>query len=74
MCEVKEIMLVGLFCEGCGVFIDANPKGQPQKCEDCFENELIAAVENNIWPDGVNFSVWQEIRQKYSEPVHAVRE
>lgn len=56
------------FCEGCGSFIEANPAAQPQKCEDCFENELIDAVENNIWPDGMTFSVWQDIRIKYSEP------
>ena len=68
MGEQAETTLDGIFCEGCGVFIDANPKGQPQKCEDCFENELIDAVENNVWPDNMTFSVWQDIRIKYSVP------
>lgn len=68
MRKVEGTFLNGVFCEGCGAFINAEPAGQPQKCEVCFEEELINAVENNIWPDGVTFSVWQDIKQKYSEP------
>ncbi len=56
------------YCEGCGCFVAAEAAGNPQKCEDCFERELIDAVENDVWPDGITFSVWQDIKQKYSEP------
>lgn len=74
MREIAEMMLNGAFCEGCGKFIDADAAIQVKKCEDCFESELIDAVENNIWPDGITFSVWQNIKRKYSEPELAFRE
>ncbi|AQU79757.1 hypothetical protein [Planococcus faecalis] len=68
MASETKAGLMEVFCEGCGCFIAAEAAGNPQKCEDCFENELIDAVENNVWPDGMTFSVWQDIKQKYSEP------
>lgn len=68
MGEFAEMTLGGSFCEGCGSFINAESIGQPQKCEVCFEEELIDAVENNVWPDGMTFSVWHDIKRKFSEP------
>ncbi|KAA0956666.1 hypothetical protein FQ085_11790 [Planococcus sp. ANT_H30] len=68
MGEFADMILDGIFCESCGCFISANPKGQPLKCEDCFEEELIEAVENDVWPDSMTFSVWQNIKLKHSEP------
>lgn len=68
MGEYAEMALEGIFCEGCGAFINTEPNSQPQKCEVCFEEELINAVENNVWPDEMTFSVWHEIKRKHSEP------
>lgn len=68
MREFAETLLNGVFCEGCGTFINAESVVQPQKCEVCFEEELIDAVENNVWPDGMTFSVWNDIKRKHSEP------
>lgn len=37
MGETTEMILEGILCESCGVFIDdANP-GYPRRCEDCEE-------------------------------------
>lgn len=35
---------------------------------DAKEAELIRAVEENIWPDGMTISEWTDVRRKYSEP------
>lgn len=38
MCETAEMILEGILCENCGVFIDdANP-GYPRTCENCEED------------------------------------
>lgn len=63
-----KLLQTGVFCEDCGEFISAEPAGSPQKCSDCYEDELIRAVENDEWPDGMAHSTWMDIRMKYSEP------
>lgn len=74
MGEIAEMMLDGTLCEGCGCFIDAEPQGFPGRCDDCFEEELIQAVEEDVWPDGITHSEWVHIKRKYSEAEHAYRE
>ena len=35
MGEVTEMILEGILCELCGVYIDDNPPGVPRKCKNC---------------------------------------
>lgn len=45
MGEYAEMILEGTLCEGCGCFISAEPTGFPQKCDDCFEEELKSIIK-----------------------------
>lgn len=62
------------YCSDCGIFISAEPIGFSGQCDDRHEDELIRAVEENEWPDGISFTDWTDIKIKYSEPEHAFRE
>lgn len=68
MVDYKQMILIGVFCESCGGFINAEPVEEPRKCEVCHEEELIQAVEEDIMPDGILFLDWIDIKRKYSEP------
>lgn len=68
MIDYKQMILTGIFCEGCGVFINGEPSEEPRKCVECHEEELIQAVEEDIMPDGILFMDWIDIKRKYSEP------
>lgn len=35
MGEIAEMIIEGILCEECGVFIDEDYAGFPRKCEDC---------------------------------------
>jgi len=35
MGEIAEMILEGLLCENCGMFIDEDAPGHPRVCEDC---------------------------------------
>lgn len=35
-------------------------------CPQCLEDELIAAVKADIWPDDMYHDEWMNIRRKYS--------
>ncbi|EPF4336884.1 hypothetical protein ACSSH6_000891 [Enterococcus faecalis] len=37
MGEIAEMMLEGVLCAGCGVFLDVDGNGYPEYCEDCQE-------------------------------------
>lgn len=40
MGDMTEMILDGLLCESCGVYIDGEAPGYPRLCEDCeAENE-----------------------------------
>lgn len=56
------------YCNDCGIFIQNEPLGFSGQCDDCHEEELVRAVENNEWSDGITHSDWNDIRRKYSEP------
>lgn len=38
MGEITDMVLDGLLCEQCGVFIDGNASGYPRTCNDCDNN------------------------------------
>ena len=35
MGEITEMILAGVLCEQCGVYIDEKASGYPRSCEDC---------------------------------------
>lgn len=35
MGEIAEMVLDGLLCEQCGIFVDGEETGYPRSCEDC---------------------------------------
>lgn len=35
MGEFSEMVLEGILCEWCGVFIEGTPPGYPQRCDVC---------------------------------------
>lgn len=35
MGAITEMILEGILCEKCGIFIDENSGGYPRKCDDC---------------------------------------
>lgn len=35
MGDAAEMVLEGIVCEECGIYIDEEEFGHPQKCEDC---------------------------------------
>lgn len=37
MGEIAKMMLEGVLCAGCGVFLDVDGKGCPEYCKDCQE-------------------------------------
>ena len=37
MADVSEMMLEGILCQSCGVFINEEACGYPVTCEDCEE-------------------------------------
>lgn len=37
MGEAADMLLSGLMCEGCGVFIDGDEPGYPRHCDVCLE-------------------------------------
>ncbi|MGL3154057.1 hypothetical protein [Enterococcus faecalis] len=37
MGEIAEMMLGGVLCASCGVFLDVDGNGYPEYCEDCQE-------------------------------------
>ncbi len=39
MGETSELMLSGILCSCCGVFISDEDKGYPVKCEDCEKDD-----------------------------------
>jgi hypothetical protein len=40
MGEITEMILEGILCEGCGVYIeDGEAHGYPRRCENCTEGE-----------------------------------
>ncbi|WP_260490101.1 hypothetical protein [Listeria marthii] len=38
MGETTEMILEGILCKNCGVFIDEENPGCPRRCEDCEED------------------------------------
>ncbi|MDR3100789.1 MAG: hypothetical protein LBV73_27465 [Paraburkholderia sp.] len=44
MGEYAELMLEGVLCEGCGMFIDDDAPGHPRHCDDCATDVTVAAV------------------------------
>lgn len=68
MGEYAEMLLTGVCCETCGEFIGAESMDHPRKCDFCFDEELVQAVEEDVWPDGISFTDWQDIKRQYSEP------
>ena len=36
MSDIAEMMLEGILCELCGVFISETPQGYPAHCDDCL--------------------------------------
>jgi hypothetical protein len=39
MGDFADMVIEGIMCEMCGVFIDAEGCGHPQKCDYCEQNE-----------------------------------
>lgn len=37
MGEITEMILEGILCEVCGVWIESKPEGFPRSCSDCKE-------------------------------------
>lgn len=68
MGEHAEMVLEGIFCETCGDFLDADPAGHPEQCDDCFEEEMREAVEADEWPDGMQYAEWSQYKYMYSFP------
>ena len=47
MGEIAEMMLDGTLCEGCGVFLNAEPTGYPCYCNSCAgERKASRKVQN----------------------------
>lgn len=65
MNSYRDMLQNGICCEDCGAFIDANPKG-PRQCPQCHEDEMIRAVQSDVWPDETTHDEWMAIRRKYS--------
>lgn len=40
MGHVAEMILIGMFCEQCGSFMDGETPGFPRKCDDCSPRAL----------------------------------
>ncbi|EJU85069.1 hypothetical protein WMU_01956 [Enterococcus faecalis EnGen0351] len=40
MGEIAEMILEGVLCAGCGVFLDVDGNGYPEYCEDCMDQEF----------------------------------
>ena len=41
MGEIAEMMLDGTLCESCGTFLNENPIGFPDYCEECQHEEEV---------------------------------
>jgi Zn finger protein HypA/HybF involved in hydrogenase expression len=48
MGEVAEMMLDGTLCEGCGVFLNAEPTGYLCRCKDCATEARSERVKRNV--------------------------
>lgn len=38
MGEIADMMLDGMLCEGCGVYMHGEPPGHTRKCADCIRS------------------------------------
>ena len=61
----RDMLQNGIFCEHCGEFISAEPT-EARQCPQCYEDELIRAVKEDVWPDETTHDEWMAIRRKYS--------
>lgn len=48
MGEIAEMMLDGTLCEGCGVFLNAEPTGYPCHCSSCADEAKRERAARNI--------------------------
>jgi Zn finger protein HypA/HybF involved in hydrogenase expression len=48
MGEIAEMMLDGTLCEGCGVFLNAEPEGFPCRCGSCARESKEIRSAGNI--------------------------
>lgn len=65
MNSYRDMLQSGVFCKDCGAFISDNAKAERQ-CPQCHEDELVRAVQEDIWPDETTHDEWMDIRRKYS--------
>jgi Zn finger protein HypA/HybF involved in hydrogenase expression len=47
MGEIAEMMLDGTLCEGCGVFLNAEPTGYPCYCSSCASERKASRKAQN---------------------------
>lgn len=48
MGEIAEMMLDGTLCEGCGVFLNAEPAGYPCRCSSCAAEAKTERAARNV--------------------------
>lgn len=48
MGEIAEMMLDGTLCEGCGVFLNAEPTGYPCYCGSCAAERKASRKAQNV--------------------------
>lgn len=45
MGEIADMMIEGILCEQCGVFLEGEPPGYPRLCGDCEKDVPVDRVE-----------------------------
>lgn len=45
MGDIADMMLEGILCEQCGVYIDDRPPGHPRLCRACARDEARRELE-----------------------------
>lgn len=41
MGDIADMMLDGVLCEGCGVYLDGDAPGYPRYCEHCQKERAV---------------------------------
>lgn len=48
MGDIADMMIEGVLCEGCGIYIEGEPPGYPRRCKDCKPAHIKQAVPNKV--------------------------
>ncbi len=61
MGDIADMMLEGILCEGCGVYLDGTGYGVARRCNSCRKGTALDVVYNPVGPIAKSQLRWLEV-------------